>query len=263
MANTIGRNIKELRKSKHWSQQLLADSCNFDRSLVSKWEDGTRVPNKDTLEKIATFFSVNAEDIVYKTIVNDNTGGFNIMENGITKISTEEGIELLSIGGMIIPKVNLNETGAYKALEKAYAIEAEPKEKVSPDRYVEMCHLYQTAFDGGIMAAGVNLLGHLFITAMKAILSGSKVNDHIMERMRYIVEALEDFGDPAGEYYDAMIELYITSHGEIKEPTEDDTADDCPKGIAMIYELAEAGNPYAEKFIEQLDQDTSIEEMPE
>lgn len=36
----LGGKIKELRKSKGWTQQELADRMNFDRTTISKWESG-------------------------------------------------------------------------------------------------------------------------------------------------------------------------------------------------------------------------------
>ena len=56
--------LKELRKKKGVTQAQLADSIYVSRSLIAKFETGASYPNKETLEKIALYFSVSVSELV-------------------------------------------------------------------------------------------------------------------------------------------------------------------------------------------------------
>lgn len=51
-------NLATMRKSRGWSQQVLADKLGVSRSAVAMWEKGERQPDYDTLEMIADVFNV-------------------------------------------------------------------------------------------------------------------------------------------------------------------------------------------------------------
>lgn len=75
--------LKELRanikatKGKKVSQQDLAKALNVSRSTVSMWETGASDPDTDSLQKIASYFSVSVDYLL----------GYNIMEEN-KKLST-------------------------------------------------------------------------------------------------------------------------------------------------------------------------------
>ena len=51
--------LKSLRKSQGWSQDVLADKLGTTRSCIGNYEQGTRMPDIETLEQIADFFNVD------------------------------------------------------------------------------------------------------------------------------------------------------------------------------------------------------------
>ena len=51
--------LKYLRKSHGWSQDVLADKLGTTRSCIGNYEQGTRMPDVETLEQIADFFNVD------------------------------------------------------------------------------------------------------------------------------------------------------------------------------------------------------------
>jgi len=53
LAAVVGRNIKELRHVKGWSQEQLAEAADMDRSYVSGIEVGARNPSLRALERLA------------------------------------------------------------------------------------------------------------------------------------------------------------------------------------------------------------------
>lgn len=55
----LGKKLKELRKNKKVSQQVIADYFGVTRGTVSNWEIGRREPDLETLEKLAKFYGVN------------------------------------------------------------------------------------------------------------------------------------------------------------------------------------------------------------
>ena len=54
----LGERIKELRKQKGYSQETLAQQMNVVRQTISKWENGTSVPDAEMLGRLAEIFEV-------------------------------------------------------------------------------------------------------------------------------------------------------------------------------------------------------------
>ena len=71
----LSENIKEIRKSKGLSQEELAVKLNVVRQTISKWEQGSSVPDSNMLialsEALDTPVSVLLGEIVEQTEVND------------------------------------------------------------------------------------------------------------------------------------------------------------------------------------------------
>lgn len=55
----LGKKLKDLRKNKKISQQVIADYFGVTRGTVSNWEIGRREPDLETLEKLAKFYGVS------------------------------------------------------------------------------------------------------------------------------------------------------------------------------------------------------------
>lgn len=61
--NDFASNLKILRKSRHLSQDKLADELDLSRSLIGMFESGKRKPSYETLELIADYFNVRLDDL--------------------------------------------------------------------------------------------------------------------------------------------------------------------------------------------------------
>ena len=59
-----GSRISELRRKAGLSQDGLAEKLFVSRSLVQKWENGTRMPDARSLEGLSALFGVPAGEIV-------------------------------------------------------------------------------------------------------------------------------------------------------------------------------------------------------
>jgi len=60
----VGKNIKNIRKSRGITQQQLADLINMHRSNYSKVETGQREISISALTKIAKYFNVSVDDLI-------------------------------------------------------------------------------------------------------------------------------------------------------------------------------------------------------
>lgn len=60
----IGEKIKTLRKSKGLTMEQLGTSVGYTRQTIFKYENGSRVPDLDTLASIAVSLNVRAIDLL-------------------------------------------------------------------------------------------------------------------------------------------------------------------------------------------------------
>ena len=62
-----GNNLKELRKSKHLTQIAVQMKTGIEQALISKFENGERVPPTETLIILADFYNVSIDYILGRT----------------------------------------------------------------------------------------------------------------------------------------------------------------------------------------------------
>ena len=58
---TLGEKIQALRKSRNWSQEQLAEQIGVTRQALSKWENGTAVPDTNNVVQLAKLFGVTTD----------------------------------------------------------------------------------------------------------------------------------------------------------------------------------------------------------
>ena len=63
--NKVNTMIKLLRTEKGMNQEQLAEQLHVTRQAVSNWETGKTQPDIDTLTRIAEFFGVSVEQLIY------------------------------------------------------------------------------------------------------------------------------------------------------------------------------------------------------
>ena len=61
--NTIGRNIKYLRKSKGLTQDELAKNIGVNRAMIGSYEENRAVPKLSVLRDIAYFFNISIDNL--------------------------------------------------------------------------------------------------------------------------------------------------------------------------------------------------------
>lgn len=61
----FSHNLLTLRKAKNLTQSKLAEALNYSDKAVSKWEVGAVLPDVQTMIKIAEYFNVKLNDLIY------------------------------------------------------------------------------------------------------------------------------------------------------------------------------------------------------
>ena len=75
MSNTIGKNIKKLRRQNAVKQDVLASSLHLRRQTVSSYERGVTLPNIFILIRIADYFDVTLDELTGRTELAVQKGG--------------------------------------------------------------------------------------------------------------------------------------------------------------------------------------------
>ncbi len=60
----IAQNLIELRKSRNLKQAELSEAIGYSDKTISRWENGTSVPDISTLVSLAEFYGVTVEDLI-------------------------------------------------------------------------------------------------------------------------------------------------------------------------------------------------------
>lgn len=63
----LGERIRELRKSKKLTMKQFGQQFNLAESTISGYENGTRKPDIDLIEKFADFFDVDTDYLLGRT----------------------------------------------------------------------------------------------------------------------------------------------------------------------------------------------------
>ena len=63
----MGQNLKKLRLDKGLSQIAMQMQTGIEQSLISKYENGERIPPTDTLILLADYFDTNIDYLLDRT----------------------------------------------------------------------------------------------------------------------------------------------------------------------------------------------------
>lgn len=61
----FGKKLQLLRKENQMSQEKLAEKINISRQAISKWEQGTAIPDTDNIVQLSKFFQVPIEYLLF------------------------------------------------------------------------------------------------------------------------------------------------------------------------------------------------------
>lgn len=80
LSGNFGKVLRELRKSENMTQESFSKVLETDRSNIANYENGKRLPPLDSLIRIAQFFNVSLDHLVFGTSLSkheDNIDQFN------------------------------------------------------------------------------------------------------------------------------------------------------------------------------------------
>lgn len=79
---TFGEKIQALRKSRGWSQEQLAEQINVSRQALSKWENGTAIPDTNNVVQLAKLFGVSTDYLLLDDFVDaeESVSDLNVKE---------------------------------------------------------------------------------------------------------------------------------------------------------------------------------------
>ena len=67
LGDVMQNRLKELRKSKKYTQIFLQMQTGIEQALLSKFENGERIPPTETLMRLAEFYNVSIDYILCRT----------------------------------------------------------------------------------------------------------------------------------------------------------------------------------------------------
>lgn len=67
MGDIMNNNLKKLRENKKMTQIALQMATGIEQALLSKFENGERVPPTETLMRLADFYNVSMDYIMCRT----------------------------------------------------------------------------------------------------------------------------------------------------------------------------------------------------
>ena len=68
----LGEKIKQLRLDRNWRQDDLSQKIGIHQRNISKYETGKLIPSKQTLEKFAQAFNIDAQELLKGTHLVNN-----------------------------------------------------------------------------------------------------------------------------------------------------------------------------------------------
>lgn len=107
---TFGEKLQKLRKSKGWTQEELAAQISISRQALSKWEQGTVIPDTENILQISRLFGVSTDYLLHDDYESDadipavHTSSETLTRNfkSRTQSMIGAGISLLGLIGFVV-----------------------------------------------------------------------------------------------------------------------------------------------------------------
>lgn len=96
----LGQRLFEYRKSKHLSQEEVAEQLNVTRQTISKWETNQSTPDFDKIMPICNLYNISADELitgVKKEVTSDNNIDEQIMRKRLMGIIIGSFLYLLAV----------------------------------------------------------------------------------------------------------------------------------------------------------------------
>jgi transcriptional regulator with XRE-family HTH domain len=87
LISSFGKRLKELRESRGWTQEQLAEVCGFKSNSIAQFEQG-RIPGFANLIALADGFRISLDDLIGRKQVGKQVEPFTCEVCGAKKIHT-------------------------------------------------------------------------------------------------------------------------------------------------------------------------------
>ncbi|SDK34268.1 helix-turn-helix domain-containing protein [Sediminibacillus albus] len=92
----LAYNLKYFREQSGWTQKQLSEKMNVSRSVVTKWENGTVVPDLKSIIKLSRIFNISVDLIIgMDTPREDLLKEFNRIYNSASEGISVETLEII------------------------------------------------------------------------------------------------------------------------------------------------------------------------
>ncbi|NUK30947.1 helix-turn-helix domain-containing protein [Parageobacillus sp. VR-IP] len=111
MAYSFGKKLKTLRKSRNLTQEGLAKALNtkygtnFNKGMISKWENDREEPRIDSVRYIADFFNVSLDEIL--GLKDNEVNIYEVVENDFSNIVNLPIVGTIAAGQPILAAQNI------------------------------------------------------------------------------------------------------------------------------------------------------------
>jgi repressor LexA len=111
MAYSFGKKLKTLRKSRNLTQEGLAKALNtkygtnFNKGMISKWENDREEPRIDSVRYIADFFNVSLDEIL--GLKDNEVNVYEVVENDFSNIVNLPIVGTIAAGQPILAAQNI------------------------------------------------------------------------------------------------------------------------------------------------------------
>lgn len=151
----LGNNIRALRKAFGKSQLEMAMDLNINDSTISQYENAIQPPERDILLKIAKYFKITENELVYGDFSNLGKFDVSVLENKeLNKKYFESMLPIICSDEAL---ENDNFKKAYKIHIEFYNSILEEKD-VNVDNVEIFLELYKKAYDEGVVEGIANIL---------------------------------------------------------------------------------------------------------
>ncbi len=114
----LGKKIKQLRKLSGMTQEQLAEKLNVSRQALSKWENGTSMPDIESVVRISTLFQISLDELLYKEEAKMKEQKIQITLEDLTRINLHNRrMNLLLTSGILFLAVSIMIAAFVAALE--------------------------------------------------------------------------------------------------------------------------------------------------
>ncbi len=204
----LGEKIKTLRKQKNISQEVLAQYLGVTFQAVSKWENGTTMPDVSTIPAIASFFGVSTDELfdfnLYETqkqveaIVDEHSRYWDtdkpkaeqIIRDGLKKYPGNDILLNCLIGVLELPERSDEVISVAKAL-----VESTKYDEVRFDAYRIMAEAYASQGDLSAAKNAIEQIPEIYFTKLEVaarLLTGEDAYEAAQKQKNISAEDLID-----------------------------------------------------------------------